>query len=287
MLWMLGSASFLSLSFLAVKLSSVEVSFFLLVFGRFFISFVLYALYLACRLKLRATLPTSNLRFHLARGFTVTAGMYCLYYYITISDLLYATLFLNIAPMLIPLIERIFLKYPLGKSTVLALLVSFAGVLFIIRPTGEIFNWAILIGLSAAIFWATGQTIFGLNVHREALETSVFYFFLMGSAFSFPALFFVPLHLENFGPTIAFLIFAMGLFTLFNQYMRGLAYTHGKPSTMATFIYFSILLSALFDWLFFHIIPTTLTLIGALLIILGGVLKVALRHYILKRKHQK
>jgi len=75
----------------------------------------------------------------------------------------------------------------------------------------------------------------------------------------------------------------MGAGTLFNQYFRGLAYRCGRPSTLVTFLYFSVFLSALFDWFIFKNSPPTLSILGGCLIILGGVMKVFLRRHILKK----
>ena len=87
---------------------------------------------------------------------------------------------------------------------------------------------------------------------------------------------------------IAFVtIFAMGLATLFNQLFRGLAYRCGGPSTLATFLYFSVFVSAVLDWLIFHKTPTPLTIIGSCLIILGGLVKIFLRAHILKKREKK
>ena len=283
-LWMLLSGSFLSLSFLAVKWSGVTVPFVFLVFARFAIALILFFLYLLFVGKVKRAVLTKNLHFHIARGAAIVGTQYCLYYYILKNKILNATLFLNIAPMFIPVIEWAFLKHKIGKSTIIALAVSFVGVLFILHPSSDIFQWINLIGLSASILWAIGQTIYGLNVHAEPLETSVFYLFLIGTILTIPALFFDPPSQAIFQGAMPLVIFMMALFTLVNQYARGLAYKHGKPSTMSVFIYISIVLSALIDWTIFHIIPPLWTIIGALLIILGGVLKVVLRHHFLKRK---
>lgn len=71
---------------------------------------------------------------------------------------------------------------------------------------------------------------------------------------------------------------------LLNQYFRGKAYGFGKPATLATFLYLSIVISGIFDWAFFRVVPDFLTLIGSFLVILGGILKVYLRYLFLKRK---
>jgi drug/metabolite transporter (DMT)-like permease len=73
------------------------------------------------------------------------------------------------------------------------------------------------------------------------------------------------------------LIAALGGASILSQLTRAAAYKRGTPTGLSPFLYFSILLGGLFDWLVFDRPPNGLSLLGALLIIFGGVLKLYMR----------
>lgn len=50
------------------------------------------------------------------------------------------------------------------------------------------------------------------------------------------------------------------------------AYQYASASQLAPFFYLEILFGALIDWWFFHILPTAVSLVGMILIILAGLL---------------
>ena len=49
---------------------------------------------------------------------------------------------------------------------------------------------------------------------------------------------------------------------------------HGKASALAPFLYVSIIISALLDWAIFHHLPNWLSLVGAILVICGGLVQI-------------
>jgi len=288
---MLLSALFLSLGFLFVKLCSHVYPLFWLVFVRYFIGVVCLSGFLLFQKTLLNTFKTRNIRLHVLRAFVITASQYCLFYYLSKSSLLNATILMNTAPFFISLIDRIFLGYRITKSTMISLLVSGMGLILVLKPGGDLFEWVSVYGLSAGILWAISQTIYGFTIRKEKTETCIFYIFFLGTFIAIPALFIFPISFDQL-PAEAFhlqgfvVLFALGLFTLLNQFFRGKAYGLGKPTTLATFLYLSVVISGVFDWVFFHIIPDLMAIIGSLLVIVGGGLKIYLRYIFLRRKKQ-
>jgi drug/metabolite transporter (DMT)-like permease len=53
-----------------------------------------------------------------------------------------------------------------------------------------------------------------------------------------------------------------------------MAYQHASASALAPFLYFSLIISGLFDWIFFNNLPNWLSLGGAILVILGGLIQI-------------
>lgn len=284
-LFMALSAGSLSLAYLFVKMSTAEVPFFLLVFLRFIIPFLLLALIFAVR---RLSIKTVSLRGHIVRALFVLTAQYSIFYYISKDSLLNATVLLNTSPFFIPLIEWLVLKYHIPKSTWISIAISAAGVICILQPDAGLFSLLSFVGLLAGIAQACSQVAFGLSAQKESPEISLFYLFGIGSILTFFPLLGQKTVLEvAWEPDLIGYVLLLSLASLMNQYFRAKAYAHRKPSTLSTFLYLSVLISGFFDWFVFKEIPNTLSIIGAILVIVGGISKIVLRYYFLKRKQSK
>ncbi len=281
-IYMVLSAASLSLAYLFVKISTAEVPYFLLVFLRFIIPFLFLATVFAIG---RRSIKTQSLRAHMLRILFVLIAQYSIFYYISKDSLLNATVLLNTSPLFIPLIEWFFLKYRIPKSTWISMVISAVGVVCILQPGTGLFSKLSLIGLLAGICQAGSQVVFGLSAKKEAPEISLFYLFGFGSILSFFPLIGQRTALEvSWTPSLIVFILLLSSAGLMNQYFRGKAYAHRKPSTLSTFLYLSVPISGFFDWFVFYDVPNTLSIIGAILVIVGGGSKIALRYYFLKRK---
>lgn len=284
-LYMTLSAASLSLAYLFVKMSTADVPFFLLVFLRFIIPFLILALIFAFK---RLSIKTVSLRGHVMRAFFVLIAQYSIFYYISKDTLLNATVLLNTSPLFIPLIEWLVLKYHIPKSTWISIAISAVGVVCILQPGSSLFSMLSLIGLLAGFSQACSQVAFGLSAQREPPSISLFYLFGISSVLTFLPLLGQRTVLEiDWEPNLAAFVLLLSLASLLNQYFRAKAYSHRKPSTLSTFLYLSVLISGFFDSFVFKELPNTLSIIGAVLVIIGGISKIVLRYYFLKRKHMK
>lgn len=287
---MLLSGLALSLVLLISRLSLVYFPLILLIFLRFAIpTFLLFAILV---LKERKMLFQS-FRFKkedglkVLRALLVVGAQLSILFYLKIGTVLDATVLLNTGPLFIPLLEWLFLKHKIGKSTIVAMIVSAVGVFLILRPEITIFRLASIIGLLGGILQAGSQILFGIYAKHETGLLPLFRLFFLCTVISFITLLFFPSEYlpfcHNCTQAWAFMS-ALAIFTLLNQWFRSRAYFYGKPSTLACFFYSSIIFAMIFDWLFFDNAPTVLSYVGAGLVILGGILKIYLRHIILKRR---
>lgn len=300
---MLLSATGLSVVGLLGKLGLGKLSLTGLIFWRFFASFIICLLFvhLTGRLKSGADAAgefqklargskspfMAGWGIHLLRAFFVLSAQYSFFYYIQHNPLMNGMVLLNTGPLLIPLIEWGVMRNKVGRSTWIGVIVSFVGVLCVLQPDSGIFSLMSLVGLFAGISQGASQVVFGITAKSENPDLSVLYLFFFSALLSLvPYLLLAPswvIGKEGSGLALL-LILSLGVASVCNQIFRAVAYQHGTPSRLSPFFYVSVLLGGLFDWTFFGNIPNTLSLIGAGLVILGGVLKICLRFSILRSK---
>ncbi len=251
-----------------------------LMLGRFAFSLLIAILFLWVRGELHGLFPIPSLKMHLLRAFFMICSQYSFYYYIEKSTLLNAMVLLNLGPLIIPLIEWGIMKHRVGLSTWIGMLVSFVGVMCILQPDAGILSLVSLIGLTAGISQGASQVVFGINSRTERGDLGVLYLFSIGTAFALiPYLCAPSIWLPGIAPSlwILLLFLLLAIASNCNQLARAIAYQHSTPSRLSSFLYSSILLAGFLDWLVYDKVPNTLSLIGAGLVILGGLLKIYLR----------
>ncbi len=257
-----------------------------LIFWRYFTAFVVCLSTLWIMGELKGALRFSHVKGHLLRAFFVLGAQYSFFYYMEQNTLLNAAALLNTGPLFIPIIEWGILRNKVGKSSWIGVVVSFIGVLCILQPDRGIFSLTSLIGLLSGVCQGASQVIFGINSRTERSDISVLYLMFYCALFSI-----VPYimsdatwaagHQMNFSNAI--LVLGLGIASLGNQLWRAVAYQHGSPSRLSSFLYFSVVLAGFLDWAAFNKIPNALSIIGAGLVILGGLLKIYLRFKILQK----
>ena len=288
--FMLLSAAGLSLVGLFGKIFEGEVSLASLVFLRFFSAFIMCLIFYFCIGEFKKS--SSNLAIvpNLIRALCVLGAQYCFYYYIEKSSLMNGMALLNTGPMFIPFIEKLLIGSKIGRSTWISILVSFIGVLFILQPDKEIFSILGLIGLGSGVFQAISQVIFGMSAKGENVELSILLTFGLCSVVGLIPFIFFYKGLDASSADInmiLFLIIGLGVASLLNQFARAKAYRFSSPSRLAAFLYFSVVLAGVYDWIVFKDPLNLWSCIGALIVILGGLLKIVLRKKILQASEKR
>ncbi len=249
------------------------------IFWRFLASFLICYFLLALMRQLSGILSFSNFKMHLLRAFFVLLSQYSFYYYLERNTLFNALVLLNTGPLFTPMIERWILGHHVGPSTWAGVFVSLVGIVCVLQPDVSVFSWMSLIGLTAGVSQACSQVVFGINSKTERTDLSVLYLFFICTVMSL-IFYLLEGHYEMpFGiEKDMLLILGLGAASTCNQITRAEGYKHGTPSALGVFLYFSILLGAIFDWAISGLVPNTLSAIGGFLVVLGGFLKIYLRH---------
>ncbi len=189
-------------------------------------------------------------------------------------------------PLMITLLSVFMLGEKVGPSRWLALLVGFAGVLFIVRPGSASFNLGSIFVLISVLFYAL-NVIFTRKLQTTDSSATMAYFsslvYLVAAIVLSPLAIFVG-EIPNAHPSIAFLLRAWTLPTLLDwgimsglglvwaggMYFIARAYSAAQASVIAPFEYISLPISVMWGFLIWHDFPTWMTWVGAFLTMASG-----------------
>ncbi len=210
-------------------------------------------------------LKTGRLPTHITRSITGLASMYCFYYAISHLHLAEAVL-LN---LFTAIIAMIWLGEEATRKLLLAILVGFAGVCLILKPGMGILTFAALIGLISAVFAAMAMVSIRHLSSTEPTRRIVFYFSFITTVISAIPMFWF---WQTPGlDTLLAMMFA-GLTATIGQLLLTYGYSLAPAAKVSPYSYNTILFAALYGWIFWSEAPDTLTLFGALLIIIAGIM---------------
>jgi drug/metabolite transporter (DMT)-like permease len=178
----------------------------------------------------------------------------------------------------------------------IALIIGFAGVLFIVRPGSATFNLGSVFALISVLFYAFSVLITRKLQETDSSATMAYYSSLVYLVF---ALVLTPLALvigeiADAHPSIAFLLrgwntpalvdlvimCGLGLVWAGGMYFIARAYSTAPASVVAPFEYVSLPINVMWGVVFWHEIPVLATWVGAFLTIGSGL-------YILHRERQQ
>ena len=196
-----------------------------------------------------------------------------------------ATLFSS--PIFMLVFSVIIFRVKIGIWRVLAVLVGFAGVLLVLKPSPQNLGFFAMLPLLAGVFYAIGQLV---TRHLCAEETTVsvmmFFFFLIGffSLIGMIILHFFPAPQEWVQaapfflrgwehPTGEFLFWvlvqAVGSVLGIAGLIRG--YQIAEPTYVSVFEYSFLLFAGFWGWVLWNEIPDSLAIVGIVAIIVAGV----------------
>jgi len=217
---------------------------------------------------------TRRIGTHFLRGFF---GVFATFLYIIAMKhiiLMNATLLFTTTPLFIPIIATLFLRVTISWKIWLAIVVGFVGVTIIIKPTASIFEevWS-FIGLASGLALAIAYIYVKLLTVTEPPGRINFYFFFFGTLLITPWMLF-----EGTMPSLLAIGCGMaaGLVYTLTQFLVVKAYQATDPSSIGPFQYISVVAAGFLDWLFWHRVPEWDDYVGALLVMVGGILVISL-----------
>lgn len=212
-------------------------------------------------------LRTQRLRIHLLRGVIYTVTMVCFVWGLTLLPLAEATAIAFVAPVFVTLLSVPLLGERIELPVVIASLAGFIGVVVVVRPSGDTFQWGALVLIAAAFFYALMMITARRYAAREYLWAMLFYMTsvpLVITAVTLPWVWQTPEPWHWLG------FFAAGVLGVTATAFITLAFRFAPAAIAAPFDYTAMLWAVLLGWWFWGEIPDMWVWVGSVLIIGSG-----------------
>lgn len=176
-----------------------------------------------------------------------------------------------IAPLFVLVLAGWWLNETIGWRRWATVGIGIAGVLVILRPGMGVTHPAAFLVLGTAVLFAVYAVLTRLLARHDDSLTTIFHTGLAASLVTSIAVPFVWVTPSLSGVAQLVVIGALGSL---GHYLMILAYAAAPASLLAPFGYTQLVWAALFGWLVFADIPDGATIVGGLVIALGGILSV-------------
>lgn len=216
---------------------------------------------------------TRRLGGHFLRSFYGLSAMYCFFYAIAHLPLADSMIFTYAAPVFTPILAWLWLRESLTPRMMLMVLIGFAGVLLVAKPTGALFDPKGLVGIGASLLAACAWVSIRAMSDSEPASRIVFYFAGFSALLSSIPLFWAwqPLTLHDL-----LLLAGVGIVATASQLIMSHAYALAPPGKIGPFSYLAIIFSGFIAWLLWAEVPDLATWLGAGLIFASTLLSIVI-----------
>ena len=192
-----------------------------------------------------------------------------------------AVAFLKLTPIFTAILSYFFLKEKLPRIAWLAILIAFIGVIFVLKPTGNLTPKYIFTGVFSGLGAASAYTAVRQLRHYYSARYIVLSFCFVGTItplifmylanfVNIPVLDFLFVKYVSPTPKETLLLITLAVFALSGQIFLTRAYSYSKAGIVSTVGYIAILFSLTFDIFYYHRLPSLTNLFGIALIIACG-----------------
>lgn len=186
---------------------------------------------------------------------------------VTVAD---ATLLLNTGPFFLPFLLLLFYQEPIRHKLWLGIIPGFIGILLILKPGREIFHWhgvfALFSGVCVAVIMMVLRRLYLLG---EPVLRILFYLFFFATLVS------LPFGIVRWQAPTAHqwhILILIGVASFFSQTAITVADRYASATTLAPLCYTSVVFALLFDYFIWHAIPSWISFLGMILVIVGGII---------------
>ncbi len=210
---------------------------------------------------------------HLLRDLAGTACFVLFFLAVADISLINAVLLLNTAPLLMPFVVWVWIRRRPEARIWWGVVVGFIGVVLILNPGASAFQPGMILGFLSGLLSAIAYvTVRFLNRTEEPLLIN-FYYFLVGSLLLLPVAIWQWRATGWWGWSM---LIGNAVCVVLSLITVTWAFRLGRIYVLSALIYLAIIWSGILGWIFWGTIPTFLSAIGAILVILGGLLSIFL-----------
>ncbi len=206
-------------------------------------------------------------RLHVARGMMAALATFTYLVGVTELPLATATSILFASPILLTAMAPVFIGESVGWRRWLAVVVGFIGVLIIVRPAGEAFQWASIMILLAALGESTRDLITRGASGRETTHSMLLSMMILASI---AGLFIPPYEWPKLSGTYWLMIIMASLIWTSAHFLLIEAFQYGEAALLAPFRYCNLFFAAILGFLVWGDLPDWLTWVGSAVIISSG-----------------
>ncbi len=201
---------------------------------------------------------------HLARAVTSVLTMATFFWALSLMPLANVVALSFAAPLIMTVLSVLVLRESVGSRRWAAVVVGFVGVLVILRPTGEGFDWTSLIPLACALFYAISIIVSRQLTATESTENLMLWVSVAAIVSTAP---FMPGEWITPDP-FALAIFAFtGLASGAGQFFMVRAFRYGEVSMLAPIEYSALIWAAALGFIIWSDVPGWPIWVGALILI--------------------
>lgn len=187
-----------------------------------------------------------------------------------------ATAVIFLAPLIVTVLSALLLRERVTQGQWIAVGLGFLGVVFIVRPGGELFTPAVLFPLSAAFCFAVYQLITRKLASTDHALTSNFLSGLFGSVV---LLLLLPGQFTTDITDIDLLfMLILGVLAMTAHILFTIALQYATAATLAPFTYGQIVFAGLVGYLAFAHVPDIWAMLGVFIISASGLAVAYLQH---------
>ena len=265
-LCLVAGGFFITMNDVAIKAASPGMPIGEIMFLRAVVQTALVLCYMLAFRKF-GELRVEHRRGQAARAALMVAASFMFVGALRLMPLADATALLFLAPLMMTAFGPLFLGERVGWHRWLAVSVGFAGMIVMLRPTGEGIQWVALLAIGAATGAALRDTI---TRRISAGDTTIATLFYTSIAILAAAALTLPLGWQEPEPADYAILGAAGLLQFGAHFLMIETFRYVQVSAVAPFKYLVLIWAAAAGYYLFGEVPDVFTLLGALLIIAGG-----------------
>lgn len=203
------------------------------------------------------------------RSVTGYMGMIALFYAAANADQGDVATISKMSPFIISILAYFFMKEKITKYQIIGLFVAAAGAYFVSNPQYNSNTFPIVIAFISCLFTGVAYTLVGALKGREAPPVIIFFFSLFSTIASFPLMLatYVTPSFSDFA-----LLMCIGLSAAVGQITLTYSYANAPAGEVSIYNYSGIVFSMILGYIFLDEILLATSFVGAILVVLAGII---------------